>query len=158
LGALTGAGVYTNGQSGTFTAPLLVSSGPSNYFFQKFTLTNTVVSTSNSFTKTFSTVDPTNLQYVAVYASLGLTPVVTNVSVNLTNTVPATTNFQISFRFDRSMDTNFLAQVTVSNIAPGAIQPVVPAGGYWGSIVRSNDTFNAPAITFSNGMDGTLQV
>jgi hypothetical protein len=158
LAVVTGAGTYTNGQSATFSAPPVVVSGQYDYFFREFVLTNTVVSTNASFTKIFSTVDPTNLEYVAVYASLGLTPLVTNVTVNYPNPVPATTNFQIAFQFDRTMDTNFTPQVTLTNSAPGALPSVVPAGGQWASVVQSNDAFYPPPITFTNGMDGTIQV
>jgi hypothetical protein len=158
LAVVTGAGIYTNGQSVTFSAPPVVVSGQYDYFFQKFVLTNNMVSTSASFTKTFSTVDPTNLEYVAVYASLGITPLVTNVTVNFPNPVPATTNFQIAFQFDRTMNTNFTPRVTLTNSAQGALQPVVPAGGHWASVVQNNDTFYPPPITFTNGMDGTIQV
>ena len=52
---MTGAGIYTNGQSVTFSAPPVVVSGQYDYFFQEFVLTNNVVSTSDSFTKVFST-------------------------------------------------------------------------------------------------------
>jgi hypothetical protein len=158
LAVVTGAGTYTNGQSGTFTAPPVVVSGQYDYFFQKFVLTNIAVSTSTSFTKVFSTVDPTNLQYTAVYAVLSTNPVVTNVTVNLPNPVPATTNFQLTFRFDRTMNTNVTPQVLLTNSASGAVQPVVPPGGSWASAVVNNDTFYPPAITFVHGMDGTIQV
>ncbi len=158
LARVGGSGVYTNGQSGTFSAPPVVVSGQYDYFFREFALTNTVVSASASFTKVFSTTDPTNLQYVAVYASLGVTPVVTNVTVNFPNPVPATTSFQLGFRFDRSMNTNVTPQVTLTNSAREAVQPTVPAGGHWASVVVSNDTFYLPPVTFIHGMDGTVQV
>ena len=35
---------------------------------------------------------------------------------------------------------------------------MVPAGGHWASVVQNNDTFYPPPITFTNGMDGTIQV
>ncbi len=158
LAIVAGAGTYTNGQSVDFSAPPVVVSGPLDYFFQKFVLTNTVVSANPTFTKVFSTTDPTNLEYVAVYASLGRTPAVTNVTANFANPVPATTNYQLAFRFDRVMDTNTTPQVTLTNSTPGAVQANVPAGGRWGSVVLKNDTFYPPPITFTQGMDGLVQV
>ncbi|MGA2660493.1 MAG: CARDB domain-containing protein, partial [Verrucomicrobiota bacterium] len=158
LATVAGAGVYTNGQSATLSAPAVVVSGQYDYFFQEFVLTNAVVSTSASFTRVFSTVDPTNLEYVAVYARLGITPVVTNVSVNFPNPVPATTNFQIVFQLDRTMNTNFTPQITLTNSAPGALQPRVPAGGHWASLAQNLDTFYPPPIPFTNGMDGAIRV
>jgi hypothetical protein len=158
VATVTGAGVYTNGQNATFSAPPVVVSGQYDYFFQKFVLTNTLVSTNASFVKTFSPADPTNLQYTAVYASLGVTPLVTNVTANLPNPVMATANFQLAFRFDRAMDTNFTPQVLLTNSALGAVQAVVPAGGHWASAVLTNDTFYPPPITLTSGMDGSIQV
>jgi hypothetical protein len=158
LAGVTGAGVYTNGQAATFSAPAVIVSGQYDYFFQEFVLTNAAVSTSNSFTKTFSTLDPTNLQYTAVYSGIGIAPLVTNVSVNFPIPVPATTNFQISFRFDRTMNINFTPQVKLTNSAPAAAQATVPAGGRWGSVIQNNDTFYLPPVTFTQGMDGTIQV
>jgi len=79
---ISGAGSYTNGQAALFTAPSTVLSPPYVYTFQKFTLDSVLVSTSNSFNKTFATTDPASLQYVAVYnSSLAPSPdlAVTNV-------------------------------------------------------------------------------
>jgi hypothetical protein len=158
VATVTGAGVYTNGQSAVFSAPAVVVSGGYDYFFRQFVLTNTLVSTNTSFAKTFSTLDASNLQYTAVYAQLGVTPLVTNVTANLPNPVVATPNFQLAFRFDRTMDTNFTPQVQLTNSAPGAVQPVVPAGGSWASGAVDNDTFYPPPIALAAGMDGRIQV
>ena len=43
LALVTGAGVYSNGQTATFTAPLEVTNPPNYYYFSQFTLSNTVI-------------------------------------------------------------------------------------------------------------------
>ena len=42
--------------------------------------------------------------------------------------MPATTNLQLVFQFDRAMDTNVVPQVRLTNSAPGVAQAVVPSG------------------------------
>ncbi|PWU11941.1 MAG: hypothetical protein C5B50_22285 [Verrucomicrobia bacterium] len=87
-----------------------------------------------------------------------MVPVVTNVSANFPSPVPATTNFQLAFRFDRTMDTNFTPQITLTNSTAGASQPVVSPGGHWSSVALNNDTFAPPPVTLTQGMDGTIAV
>jgi Bacterial Ig domain/Protein of unknown function (DUF642)/Divergent InlB B-repeat domain len=154
LAAVAGAGTYVNGQTANFSAPVSITNSPYVYTFHQYTLSNTVANTNASFSKTFSTLDPTNLQYIAVYDAKNILPLVTNVNANFANIVPATTNFQISLQFDRTMDTNFAPAFIVTNSA-AAVQANVSTGGYWTTTVISNDTFFAPPITFSTGMDGT---
>lgn len=154
LAAVAGAGVYTNGQAANFSAPISITNSPFVYTFHQYTLSNTVANTNASFSKLFSTLDPTNLQYIAVYDAKNILPLVTNVNFNFGNVVPATTNFQLSLQFDRTMNTNFAPSLVVTNTA-AAVQASVPVGGYWATTTVSNDTFFAPPITFSTGMDGT---
>ena len=71
--------------------------------------------------------------------------------------VPATTNFVLSFQFNRSMNTNFTPLVVLTN--PG----VRLAGGgarrrHLEASAVANDTFTTPPVTFATGMDGTNQV
>jgi len=157
VASVTGAGNYTNGQTGGFSAPAIVETPPYLYTFQSFTWSNQVVSTSASFSKTFATTDPTNILYVAVYSTLNIVPQVTNTTVNYPNPVPATTNLVLSFQFDRSMNTNILPSVFLTNAAT-TLQPAVPPAGYWASTVELNDTYVTPGITLLTGMDGTNQV
>ncbi len=155
LTSVTGAGTYTNGAIATFTAPSAVLSGSSNYFFQRFALTNVTVSTSNTFIKAFSTLDSTNLHYVAVYAGLRTNPVVAMVSPSRSGVVPTNDNFTITFRFDRPMNTNVPPVVTLTNIVPGGVSPVIAGNGMWGNYWQANDSYTTPVIVFTNGMDGT---
>jgi hypothetical protein len=157
LASVAGAGTYTNGQTASFSAPLLVTNSPDIYTFQQFTLSNTPASSAHAFSKTFSTLDPTNLQYVAVYAASSILPLLTNVSVNYAPLVPSTTNFVLRLRFDRSMRTNPAPLVVLTNSA-AAIQPVVAANGAWSATVLNNDTYSTPPITIAPGMDGTMQL
>ncbi len=158
LATVAGAGAYTNGQTANLIAPGTVTNPPNLYTFQEFTLSNSVVSFSTNFSKTFSTVDPTNLQYIAVYSGTSIRPLLSSVSANPGNPVPATTNFTIALRFDRTMATNHSPNVTLTNSATGALQPTVATNGLWSSIVTANDTYQTPPIVFIHGMDGTNQV
>jgi hypothetical protein len=155
LTSISGAGTYTNGETATFQAPAMVLSGNSNYFFQRFTLTNVTVSPSNNFTKTFSTLDSTNLHYVAVYAGLRTNPVLALVSASRPGVLPTNNNFTLTFRFDRPMNTNVTPVVTVTNIVSGGVAPVVSGGGMWSAYWQANDSYTIPALIITNGMDGT---
>jgi hypothetical protein len=159
LALVTGAGVYSNGQTATFTAPLEVTNPPNYYYFSQFTLSNTVASASAAFAKTFSTLDPTNLQYVAVYTAQTIVPQIRNVTPNFASPVPATTNFILALQFDRTMQTSVTPVLLLTNSATGALQPVVPGtGGSWTGTVLANDTYHTPPITIAPGMDGTIQL
>ncbi|HEV7926591.1 MAG TPA: Ig-like domain-containing protein, partial [Verrucomicrobiae bacterium] len=150
LATVAGAGTYTNGQTANFSAPLLITNAPELYTFQQFTLSNTLASSSSSFSKTFSTLDPTNLQYVAVYASSSILPLLTNVSANYSTLIPATTNFILRLQFNRSMRTNPQPLVVLTNSA-ATIQPVVATDGSWSGTVLADDTYTTPPITIAPG-------
>ncbi|HEY9510213.1 MAG TPA: CARDB domain-containing protein, partial [Verrucomicrobiae bacterium] len=157
IATISGAGIYTNGQTAQFTAPATITISPVIYTFQKFTLSNNLVSSSSSFSKTFATTDPTNLQYVAVYHSLNVVPQVTNTIANFPNPIPATTNLTLTFRFDRSMDPNITPVVTLTNSAT-TLQPESPNTGTWTSGALLNDTYVTPRINITAGMGGTNRV
>ena len=154
VAVMTGAGTYTNGQTVAFSVPLSVTNSPNIYNFRQFQLNGAPAGNSASFNKTFSTLDPTNIQYVAVYDTVSILPLVTNVTRSIANVVPATTNFVLSFQFNRSMNISFTPLVELTNPAV-ALQAVVPAGGLWSAGAVANDTFSTLPITFSTGMDGT---
>jgi hypothetical protein len=158
VATIAGAGTYTNGQTIVFTAPTLTTNSGTLYFFQEFTSGTNVVSTSATFTKTFSTVDPPDIQYVAVYVALPLLPQLIGVRDNYPNPVPATTDFILTLQFDRSMSTTAPPDIRMTNAAPGAVQPTVGNNGQWLTTTVSNDTYQSPPVTFSSGMDGTVQV
>jgi len=61
--------------------------------FQGFTLAGSPVTSASAFSKSFSTFDPTNLAYVAVYQAFPFQPQIISVRDNYPNPVPATTGF-----------------------------------------------------------------
>jgi hypothetical protein len=154
LARVAGAGTYANGDTANFSAPASITNAPYIYTFAQFTLSNTVASTAPAFSKTFSTLDPTNLQYVAVYSTSTILPVLINVTANFRGLVPATTNFILALQFDRIMNTNVRPALTLTNPA-ATLQPTVPTNGQWSSTALANDTYAAAPITFRTGMDGT---
>jgi len=158
LAALAGGGTYSNGQSFTFSAPTSVTNPPNLYTFREWRGNGSFVSGNANFNKTFSTLDPTNLQFIAHYDAVTILPLITNVSINFAQPVPATTNFLLSVQFNRTMNTNFPPLVVLSNAAPGSAQPIVDSGGIWSTVAVSNDTFTPPPIILSAGMDGTNSV
>jgi hypothetical protein len=95
LAVVPGAGFYTNGQSTVISAPLSVTNPPLAYTFRQFQLNGSWLSGGASFTKTFSTLDPTNLQYVAFYDVVATVPSITNNPQNLTVPIFAQAVFQV---------------------------------------------------------------
>ncbi|MGA2541554.1 MAG: Ig-like domain-containing protein, partial [Verrucomicrobiota bacterium] len=154
----TGAGTYTNGQTAIITAPPALTNAGIFYVFQGFTLGGSPVTSATSFSKSFSTFDPTSLAYVADYQAFGLQPRIINVNDNYPNPVPATTGFLLTFQFDRSMKVNPAPLVVLTNSAANAVQARVGANGLWSTTAISNDTYQTPGITFGNGMDGNVKV
>ena len=157
LAAVAGAGTYSNGQTANFSAPLLITNPPNLYTFQQYAAGNNPVSSAAAFSKTFSTFDPASEQYVAVYSASPLLPVLVNVSLNLANPVPATTNFIVTVQFDRSMRTNPWPTIVLTN-AVATLQPTVSGNGSWSATALSNDTYTTPPVTFISGMDGMNQI
>jgi pimeloyl-ACP methyl ester carboxylesterase len=88
----------------------------------------------------------------------GHSPHLIGVTANYASPVPATTNLILAFQFDSTMNINVNPQVVLSNAALGAIQPVVPTEGFWGSVARLNDTYYTAPITLTSGMSGMIQV
>jgi len=168
LAVVAGAGTFTNGASTTITAPVGVTNPPSRYAFREFRLNGSLAGGSASFSKTFSTLDPTNMQYVAFYDTFSILPTITQVIAGVTNPilggfnivtnpVGAIANWQLTLTFDRTMNTSTPPAILITNsVAP--VQPFVPTNGTWSTTVVSNDTYRTPFITFSNGMDGPATV
>jgi fibronectin type 3 domain-containing protein len=157
VAAVSGAGTYNNGQTASFVAPVAVTNGPIAYTFKRFTQNGSDFGTAASVTKTFSTLDSTNIAVVAEYEGRSILPVLVGVSVNYTNPVPMTTNYVLTFQFDRSMRSAPEPQVVLTN-AQSLVQAVVPSGGQWSTTASNNDTYSTPPIVIATGMDGTNQV
>ncbi|MBU6400548.1 MAG: hypothetical protein KGS61_09535, partial [Verrucomicrobia bacterium] len=158
LATVSGAGVYTNGQTGQFNAPASITNGPSIYTFSRFTLNGAQVGSSPTYSKTFATTDPTNLTLVAEYTGQSIAPVVIGATANLVNPVGATTNFVLTLRFDRTMNRSVQPVIVLSNTAVGGAVPAVPTGGVWSASSVTDDTYATPPITVVHGMDGYSQV
>ena len=165
LATVTGAGNYTNGQMLNLSAPASVTLSPYIYTFHEFRVNGSLAGNSPTISRTLSTLDPTNLDYVAGYDSKSILPFVVGVTAgftnavqggftSVTNPVPATTNYRDArFSLTRSMDTNVTPLVIITN-SVALVQPFVPTNGVWFATSVSNDTYRTPFITFSNGMDG----
>jgi hypothetical protein len=168
LVAVAGAGTYTNGQSASIIAPVGVTNPPTRYAFREFRLNGSLLGKNASFSKTFTTLDPTNMQYVAHYDAFSILPALTQVIAGvtnpvvggfttLTNPVGAGSNWQLTLTFDRSMNTAAPPVIVITN-AVAVVQPFVPANGTWFGAGVSNDTYRTPYIGFSTGMDGPAVV
>ena len=169
VAVVTGAGTFNNGQQTTITTPVSVTNQGNIYTFREFRLNGAFAGNGASFIKTFSTLDPTNMQFVAFYDVVSVKPVVLAATSVVTNTafggftvvaspIPAGSNLQLTVRFDRSMNTNILPFVVMTNSAPGATQPTITSNGTWFTTTVSNDTYRTRQITLSTGMDGTNRV
>jgi hypothetical protein len=154
LADVLGAGVYTNGETATISAPLTITNPPNLYTFVRFRLNGAVYGTQAEFLKTFSTTDNTNLNFVAEYSSRPLAPQVAAASANFNNPVPATSNLVLTIRFDRSMNTGVEPLLVFTNLS-GHAAPQVPAGGAWSTTSVANDTYRTPAFVVDASMNGT---
>ena len=94
LAHVTGAGTYTNGQSTLLSAPLWVTNPPLVYAFREFQVNGSGLSGGASLTKILSTVDATNLQYVALYDILAVPPSITSDPQDVTVPIFSPTEFQ----------------------------------------------------------------
>ncbi|MGH7952409.1 MAG: beta strand repeat-containing protein, partial [Limisphaerales bacterium] len=168
VATVTGAGTYNNGDTATISAPASVTLSPYIYTFHEFQLNGTLAGNNASISKTFSTLDPTQMDYVAVYDTKSILPTVIGVTAGFTNAVqggftvvtnpvPVATNYQITLQFERSMDASVTPLVVITN-SSASVQPFVPGNGAWFKTTVSNDTYRTPFITFSNGMDGPALV
>jgi hypothetical protein len=158
LAAVAGAGTYRNGETATISAPTTVTNGPTRYTFTRFLMNGAFAGAAPAIVKTFATTDPTNMHYVAEYAGQSIRPLVVAVQGSRPSPVPATTNYVLSVRFDRSMLGTPLPTVLLTNEAPGALQVGVAPDGSWSTTAQANDTYQTGPITFSLGMDGTNSV
>jgi hypothetical protein len=157
LATVTGAGVYGNRESATITAPNVLTNGPLVYTFRRFLLNGGFFGAEPSFTRTFSTVDPVNLNFVAEYEGRSLLPWVVSAQANLNNPVPAGANLVLTFRFDRTMSDQVEPLVVLTNPL-AAVQVSVPTGGAWLQTVTPNDTYRTPAISLNSAVDGRNEV
>ncbi|MGB9603620.1 MAG: InlB B-repeat-containing protein, partial [Limisphaerales bacterium] len=157
IATVAGGGTYSNGQVAAISAPLSITNPPYIYRFKEFKLNGVFLNNSNAFSKIFSTLDPSNMNYVAYYDPSSILPVVTNTLMSHQAPVPATSNFVLTLQFDRVMNANVAPLIAVTN--PGAAaQAVFSQIGYWTNRAASNDTFVLPGIVFGAGTDGTNYV
>jgi hypothetical protein len=154
LVAIAGAGTYTNGAQFQFVAPNKLTNGANIYTFLEFRINGGAVSANSTYTKTFSTLDPANMQLVAVYQAQSIRPLIADVLRNFPNPAPLTTNFLLSVRFDRSMDPSVLVTLVLTNpVTHNKI--IIPNTGVWSAGNRPNDTYSAPAISLTAAVEGS---
>ena len=158
LATIAGAGRYTNGQAGVFSAPSVVTNGLTRYLFQQFTMNGAFWTTSNEFSRTFTTADPTNISVVAEYTPQNVRPLIIAATANYTNPVRRTSNFVVTLRFDRTM-LRSPEPIDHTHAMPSTGRAInVSTGGQWTATVASNDTYVARPVAFTNGMDGEYSV
>lgn len=153
IGAVSGAGPYNNGQTATITAAATISAGTNEYVFERFTLNGAPVGSSTTVTKTLSTLDPQTLAYVAEYKTQTVKPTVAQVTSNTGNRVGLGANFQLTIRFDRTMNQSIKPLVELLSSNASSL-PSVPANGNW----TSTDTYVVPSITIGAGQGGDYRV
>ncbi|HNU51307.1 MAG TPA: CARDB domain-containing protein [Verrucomicrobiota bacterium] len=164
LAAVAGGGVYTNGDIAEISAPVAVTNPPTLHTFREFRLNGAPAGTAARFSKTLTELDPTNMNYVAVYDSASWLPLVveargglTNAVLGgitlLTNPIPATTQYLIVLRFDRTMDPAAEPVIRISH-APAQEPMLAPTGGVWLATALPSDTYRTPLFGFGPGSDG----
>lgn len=153
LGTVAGAGTYGNGETATIVAPQAITNGTTLYSFNRFLMNGSAAGTSATLTKTFATTDPVEVVFVAEYSSRSLLPLVVRTDVNPRSPVKAISNFTIAVQFDRTMKTDVIPLITISNKVSGA-SLAVNREGTWVRRASDNDTFLAIPITIPPGSDG----
>ena len=154
VASVSGAGYYTNGNSVVFAAPMMSTNGANRYLFQQLELNGSVLARTNEYLNVFTTLQPSNMNVVARYTAQPLVPQVLTVKRNLKDPVPATTNFNASLIFDRSMRTDIAPQVTFTNMTASELTFDVPTNGTWSSTYEDNDTYALSTLSFGAGDDG----
>lgn len=157
VATVTGEGHYINGTTAVFSAPQMPTNTTSRFLFQRLELNGGYLTTSASYTNTFTTLQPSNMTVVARYTSQPIEPQVRMVSRNLQDPVPATTNFAVGIVFDRSMNPMVEPLVLFSNTVDQS-SFTASSNGVWGITTTSNDTFSLAPITWGSGMDGDYLV
>ena len=155
LAVIDGAGSYENGQTLNTTAPATIIVGETEYVFQNFRLNGNVISSSNQLVKTFSTVDPAAMHYVASYLARPVKPVVQSVVTNHPTTiVPIQAETRFTVTFDRPMNQDVAPALEFAS-ADAAAVPAVPSGSW----ISSQAWRSGPIVfTAQNGGAYGLQV
>ena len=151
LGAVTGAGTFTNGQTSSFSAPATVTQADTEYLFDHFNLNGVFFGTQRVFSKTFSTLDPPAMAFAAVYTNRSLKPAVTGVTANYSSPIRAAGDVKFTLTFDRAMNQSVLPVLSLGSVNASVV-PTVPAGGVW----KSATQFESAAVVFGTGSDGAF--
>ena len=165
---VAGAGTYTNGQTAAFSLPAAVTNGPLVYTFKRYLLNGVQVSVNPRYQKTFSTLDPAQLTLVAEYESRTVLPRIVEAFGSVTNAITggfnaapnpvrAMTNYQLTLRFDRSMDAKVEPVIQLTNRL-ALVRSDAPTGGVWTATVAANDTYRTPFLLLSPVIEGTNEV
>ena len=157
VAAIPGSGTYSNGETAVVFAPASVTNDPTLYTFQHFLRNGSYLTAASAFSNTFTTAEPADITYTAVYATENLRPVVVEAIPSHEDPVPFTTHFNIQIRFDRSMAASPHPVMVVSNIATGAGR-TFSTGGVWSTTFAAGDTYASVPFAFTNGMDGLYHV
>ena len=154
---VAGAGYYTNGESTVFSAAAVVTNGDYRYTFEDFLLNGSRFALTNWVAHTFTPVDSTNMDVVAEYGVLPVTPRIVSIGDNYGGFVPATTNYRLSVVFDRAMDTAIEPLLVFTNGEAG-LSVTAPTNGSWRWWRHLYDAYDVPAMTFTQGMDGAYTI
>ncbi|YCM44551.1 FG-GAP-like repeat-containing protein [Verrucomicrobiaceae bacterium 227] len=131
LTAISGGGTYTNGQILNTTAPASIVQGDLEYLFKKFLLNGQHLNTARLLNKTFSTLDPGNMTYTAVYTQRSLKPVLVSKETNYGTLIPGASDVTFRVVFDRDMNTTIHPGLSLSSASANVI-PSVAAGSWSG--------------------------
>ncbi len=129
LVVIPGGATYANGEILNATAPLSVIRDDSEFLFKRWVLNGLQLNTNPVLSKTFSTLDPPVMAYLADYEERSLLPVLTSVTSNFGTLVPLSDAVVFTVNFDRDMNTSILPGLTLSSGTASVIPPV-PTGAW----------------------------
>lgn len=129
LAVIPGGATYANGQTLSTSAPVSIEQGDFEYLFERFLLNGLQLNTQRALSKTFSTLDPGEMTYTAVYTQRSLLPAVVSVNTNRGNLIPAANDVFFTVVFDRDMNVSVMADLALSS-ATATVIPSVPPGSW----------------------------
>jgi hypothetical protein len=129
LAVIPGGATYANGEILNVTAPLSVVRDDSEFLFKRWLLNGLQLNTNPVLNKTFSTLDPPVMSYVAEYDERSLLPVLTSVTTNFGTLLPLSDAVVFTVNFDRDMNTGILPVLSLASGTASVIPPV-PTGAW----------------------------
>ena len=151
----SGDGTYNNGETLDLSVPGTVVDLPREYTFQEWKLNGSPFAGTADTSKTFSTVDPPVMDFVAHYAERSYLPEVVSLTrlVATDEPVPAGALFGVTLRFDRAMDTGTEPELELLSDDADVV-PALSDDGRW----LDEQTWESGTVVFVSENSGSYRL